>query len=98
MKTKTIQGSLIILFLFIINIPSTGASKEETIDKTFQIDGTFPVDFEFIENDGDVHFTTWNRNEVHILIHKEIKSGNVKDEAKVKTEKVRPDLNVRKNV
>ena len=76
MKTKTIQAGLIILFLFIITIPSTGTSKEETIDKTFQIDGTFPVDFEFIENDGDVHFTTWNRNEVHILIHKEIRSVN----------------------
>jgi len=75
-KTKTIQAGLIILFLFLITIPSTGASKEETIDKTFQIDRTFPVDFEFIENDGDVHFTTWNRNEVHILIHKEIRLVN----------------------
>ncbi len=76
MKTKTIQACLIILFLFLITIPSTGASKTETIDKTFQIDGTLAVDFEFLDNDGDVHFTTWNRDEVHILIHKEIKSVN----------------------
>ncbi len=76
MKTKTIQAFLIILFLFLITIPSTGASREETIDKTFQIDGTLPVDFEFLDNDGDVHFTTWDRDEVHILIHKEIKSVN----------------------
>jgi len=76
MKTKTIQACIIILFLFLITIPSPGASREETIDRTFQIDGTLPVDFEFLDNDGDVHFTTWNRDEVHILIHKEIKSVN----------------------
>jgi len=76
MKIKTIQACLFILFLFLITIPSTGASREETIDKTFQIDGSLPVDFEFLDNDGDVSFTTWNRDEVHILIHKEIKSVN----------------------
>ncbi len=59
-----------------ITVPSAGASRKETIDKTFQIDGTLPVDFEFLDNDGDVHFTTWNRDEVHILIHKEIRSVN----------------------
>ena len=76
MKIKKIQACLFILFLFLITIPSTAASREETIDKTFEIDGTQSVDFEFIDNDGDVHFSTWNRNEVHILIHKEIKSVN----------------------
>jgi len=76
MKIKTIQACLFILLFILITIPSTGASREETIDKTFQIDGTLPVDFEFIDNDGDVHFTTWNRDEVHILIHKEIRSVN----------------------
>ena len=76
MKIKTIQACLFILFFILITIPSTGASREETIDKTFQIDGTLPVDFEFLDNDGDVHFTTWDRDEVHILIHKEIRSVN----------------------
>ena len=76
MKIKSIQACLFILFFLFITIPSTGASREETIDKTFQIDGTLPVDFEFLDNDGDVHFTTWDRDEVHILIHKEIRSVN----------------------
>ncbi|MFC2160279.1 DUF4097 domain-containing protein [Acidobacteriota bacterium] len=76
MKIKRIQICLFIIFLFLITIPSDAASQEETIEKTFQIDGTQSVDFEFSDNDGDVHFSTWNRNEVHILIHKEIKSVN----------------------
>ncbi|MCJ7582969.1 MAG: DUF4097 domain-containing protein, partial [Candidatus Aminicenantes bacterium] len=76
MKINKIQTCLIIIFLFLITIPSTAASREETIDKTLEIDGTQFVDFEFLDNDGDVHFSTWNRNEVHILIHKEIKSAN----------------------
>ncbi len=76
MKIKTIQSCLFILLFIMITVPSAGASREETIDKTFQIDGTLPVDFEFLDNDGDVHFTTWNRDEVHILIHKEIRSVN----------------------
>jgi hypothetical protein len=76
MKIKTVQTCVFILFLFLITLPSTGASRDETIDRTFQIDGSLPVDFEFLDNDGDVHFSTWNRDEVHILIHKEIKSVN----------------------
>jgi len=76
MKTKNIQVSLLILFLFLFTLPTLAASKEETIDKTFDIDGTQSVDFEFLDNDGDVHFSTWDKNEVHILIHKEIKSAN----------------------
>ncbi len=76
MKIKKIQICLIIICLFLVTLPSPGASREETIDKTFQIDGTNSVDFEFLDNDGDVSFSTWNRNEVHILIRKEIKSVN----------------------
>ena len=76
MKIKTIQACLFILFFIMITIPSTGLSREETIDKTFQIDGTLPVDFEFFDNDGDVRFSTWNRDEVHIVIKKEIRSVN----------------------
>lgn len=76
MKTYKIYTCLFIIFLFLITIPSTAASKEETIDQTFEIDGAQSVDFEFLDNDGDVHFSTWDRNEVHILIHKEIKSAN----------------------
>ena len=76
MKMKTVKVSLSILLLLVIAIPSTAALREETIEKTLQIDGTVPVHFEYFDNDGDVSFSTWNRNEVQILIHKEIRSIN----------------------
>ena len=76
MKAKMTYGGLFILLIFLISIPTPGATREETIDKTFKVDGAKPVDFEFRENDGNVRFSTWDRNEVHIFIRKEVKTMN----------------------
>ncbi|MGD2295660.1 MAG: DUF4097 family beta strand repeat-containing protein [Candidatus Aminicenantes bacterium] len=76
MKKNMIYGLLFILFFVLITLPSEGDTREETIDETFKIDGGKPVDFKFIENDGNVRFTTWTRDEVHILIRKEVKTLN----------------------
>ena len=61
MKTKTTQTCLFIFLLFSVIMPSSGASSEETIDKTYSIDSAQPVDFEFLDNDGDVFFSSWDR-------------------------------------
>jgi len=76
MRTRIIFSGFFLFFLFLITLPLTGAEREETIDKTFEIDASRPVEFEFTENDGDVRFSTWDRNEVRIVVRKEVKSVN----------------------
>ena len=76
MKRKLLYVGLITFFLSLITWPVNGAQRGETIDKTFDIDASQPVDFEFIENDGNVRFSTWDRDQVHIIIRKELRSGN----------------------
>lgn len=76
MKSKTLPGILFILLLFVFTMTSLGATKEETIEETLKIDSGKPVDLEFRENDGNVRFSTWDRDEVHILVHKEVKTLN----------------------
>jgi len=76
MKTRIGYMGIIFAFLALMAGPLTGAEKEETIDRTFEIDPSRPVEFEFTENDGDVRFSVWNRAEVRIVIRKEVMADN----------------------
>lgn len=76
MRGKIISLGCILLFFSLSAFPQAGAEKQETVDRTIEVDVSRPLEFEFTDNDGDVRFSTWNRSEVRINVRKEVRSVN----------------------
>lgn len=77
MKKANISLTLYLSILFLL-FPNQSFAKEESIEKNLAIDGSEPVFLEFSDDDGNLIFTSWEKNVVRIRVEKRIKLKNGK--------------------
>ncbi|MBN1224876.1 MAG: DUF4097 family beta strand repeat protein, partial [Candidatus Aminicenantes bacterium] len=76
--TKSAIWGIVILFVLFAPFALSGETKTETIEKSYTIDDSIPVFLEFKEGDGNLKFSTWDKNVVQIRVEKTAKEKNEK--------------------
>jgi DUF4097 and DUF4098 domain-containing protein YvlB len=77
MAKRALSGT-VILCLLLIPLSMRGETKTEQIEKSFAIDETSAVFLEFKEGDGDIRFSSWDKNMVRIRVKKVAKARDEK--------------------
>lgn len=92
---KKISGMTMLCVLIWAALPLS-AQEGESFDRIIDIDGDQPVQLEFIDVDGSLTFSTWDRDQVEIHIRKEVRVRDPKRAARL-LEETRIDLDQRGN-
>jgi len=90
--TKCALSGTIAFWLLLTPLFLLGETKTEQIEKSFTIDDTKPMFLEFKDNDGDIRFSSWDRNIVQIRVKKEARERDEKRATEL-LKKVRVDMN-----
>ena len=76
MKKPLLVLSILRATLFLFFFSLAAGQKDETIEKTFPVDGSRPVSPEFKDVDGDLWFSVTEENLVRVKVKKEVDVRN----------------------
>jgi hypothetical protein len=90
--TKFALSGIGIFCLVLMPVLLMGETKTEHMEKIFTIDDSIPVNLEFKDNDGNVTFSSWDKNIVQIRVKKVAKEKDEKRAAEL-LKKVKVNMN-----
>jgi len=90
-----ISRLICLCFLICVALP-LAAQEGDSFEKLIDIDGTQAVHLEFIDVDGSLTFSTWDKDQVEIHVRKEVRVRDPKRAARL-LEETRIDLDTRGN-